>query len=344
MVTARDAKEWASTEFRGLIEANYLTYDAEGDLDEAELRSLVRYMLTDLHADGLHIDSTVSEFWALPRETRMHSREIILDEMNRVNPTALKVVCCYGTSPSEIVDLAQNATVLGADLAMIMTPYLEGCGLDGVRKVYEFVASKTDIALGIFNSEVSGIVLPPEFIAKLAHDIPAVCAIKNAIFKPDHSIAVTKLAAGKIQCSEYDLLAHLAGLVKNGLVAPVQLGNAFYMIQQPGRLRWNEFWRTLVEGDLDSARVMYFEQGLYDLYWERTNLIMHCPYRPGVWHHHANVMKYWCSLIGMPVGANPERALPGSPQPDVDAGWKERIRDCLVRQDFTLAEPVAATR
>jgi 4-hydroxy-tetrahydrodipicolinate synthase len=337
MASAAEAKEWARTELRGLVEANYLTYDADGGLDEAELRDLVRYMLVDLDADGLHIDSTVSEFWAVPRGLRMRAREVILDEMNKVRPDALKVVCCYGTSPYDIVELVNNADDLGADLAMIMTPYLEGCGERGVKRLYEYVAANTNLALGVFNSEVSGLVLTPEFIAELGQDIPAVCAVKNAIFRADHSIAITRLSDRSIQCSEYDLLAHLSGIASQGLVAPVQLGNAFYMIQRPGALHWNVFWNALVDGDLETARAMYFDDGLYDLYWLRTHLIMHCLFRPGVWHHHANVMKYWCALIGMPVGANPDQAVAGAPQPDVDAVWKERVLDAL-RQSSLLSK------
>lgn len=342
MATAADAKQWANDSLRGFVEASYLTYDADGGLDEEALRAMVRYILVDLDAAGLHIDSTVCEFWAIPRDLRMRSREIVLDEMHKAKPESLKVVCCYGTSPSETVELANQASELGGDIAMIMTPYLEGCGLPGVRKMYEYIADNTDIALGIFNSEVSGIVLPPDFIADLAKDIPAVCAIKNAIFKPDHSIALNRLAGDAIAISEYDLLAHLAGVSRAGRVAPVQLGNAFYLIQQPGDLRWNEWWHEMTVGDLDKARRMYLEEGMYELYWSIPSLVMACPFRPGVWHHHAHVMKYWAGLLGMPVGAHPDRVTPGSPQPDVDPEWRQRIHDTVERAGLEIRGDVAA--
>jgi 4-hydroxy-tetrahydrodipicolinate synthase len=341
MARAIEAKEWAREHLSGLVEANYLTYDEDGGLDEDALRAMVRYFLDDLEVDGLHIDSTVSEFWAVPKTLRMRAREVVIDEMDRVRPDALKVVCCYGTSPSEVVELVNHASDLGADLAMIMTPYLEGCGPAGVKEYYRYIADNTDLALGIFNSEVSGIVLTPEFIAALGRDIPAVTACKNAIFRADHSIAITRLSGGTVRTGEYDLLAHLSGLVRHGRVAPLQLGNAFYMLQQPGNLRWNRWWEELTTGDLERARAMYLDEGLYELYWNRTELIMHCPHRPGVWHHHANVMKYWCGLIGMPVGANPDRPTPGSPQPLVDDAWRERIQETL-RNAGLLGQPAAA--
>ncbi len=52
---------------------------------------------------------------------------------------------------------------------------MEVHGGEGVLRFYQYVAARSDIALGIFNSPSSGYVLTPAEIARIYEEVPAVC-------------------------------------------------------------------------------------------------------------------------------------------------------------------------
>lgn len=68
---------------------------------------------------------------------------------------------------------------MGADIAYIQTPMMETHGGEGVLRFFRYVADRTDIALGMFNSPSSGYVLTAAESARIYDDIAAVCATKE---------------------------------------------------------------------------------------------------------------------------------------------------------------------
>jgi 4-hydroxy-tetrahydrodipicolinate synthase len=74
------------------------------------------------------------------------------------------------------LELTRHAQQVGADIVYIQTPMMETHGGEGVLKFFRYIADRTDIALGMFNSPSSGYVLTPAESARIYHEIPAVCA------------------------------------------------------------------------------------------------------------------------------------------------------------------------
>ena len=59
---------------------------------------------------------------------------------------------------------------------------------------FRYIADRTDIALGMFNSPSSGYVLTPAESARIYDEIPAVCATKEGAFRPASSRMLHELA------------------------------------------------------------------------------------------------------------------------------------------------------
>jgi len=55
----------------------------------------------------------------------------------------------------DCVDLTLHAQEAGADIVYIQTPMMEAHGGEGVLRFFKYVAGRTDIALGMFNSPSS---------------------------------------------------------------------------------------------------------------------------------------------------------------------------------------------
>ena len=67
--------------------------------------------------------------------------------------------CTAAMSAKDCLDLTRHAQQAGADIVYIQTPMMEAHGGEGVLRFFRYIADRTDIALGMFNSPSSGYVL-----------------------------------------------------------------------------------------------------------------------------------------------------------------------------------------
>ena len=118
---------------------------------------------------------------------------------------------------------------------------MEAHGGPGMLEFFRYVADRTDIALGMFNSPSSGYEMTPAEVARVAEEIPAMCAIKDPATIAGHGIAVSKMVPGKLVMWDVsgDLTApYLAGYVQEGLQGPCILGGMAYLTETPSDKRY----------------------------------------------------------------------------------------------------------
>jgi 4-hydroxy-tetrahydrodipicolinate synthase len=121
---------------------------------------------------------------------------VAIDEGRKANPDAVVQACTASMSAKDCVELTRHAQQVGADIAYIQTPMMETHGGEGVLRFFRYVADRTDIALGMFNSPSSGYVLTAAESARIYDEIPAVCATKEGAFRPHNSRVLHELAPG----------------------------------------------------------------------------------------------------------------------------------------------------
>ena len=92
--------------------------------------------------------------------------------------------CTATTSAKDCLELTRHAQECGADIAYIQTPMMELHGGEGALRFFRYIADRTDIALGMFNSPSSGYVLNGYESARICDEIPAVCATKKVPSAP----------------------------------------------------------------------------------------------------------------------------------------------------------------
>src|SRR5205085_12553610 len=129
--------------------------------------------------------------------------------------------CTSATSAKECLDLTQHAEAHGADICYLQTPPMEVHGGEGVLRFFKYLAARTDIALGMFNSPSSGYVLTPAESARIYDEVPAVCATKEGAFRPASSRLLHQLAPGLVLW-ECDRTVYRAGWLRDGIVCPAQ--------------------------------------------------------------------------------------------------------------------------
>lgn len=159
--------------YRGVFPILPTTFDEAGNLDEASQLRAVDFFL-EAGVDGFGILANYSEQFALSDDEREKlTRQILKHTAGRV-PV---IVTTSHFSSRVAAERSRQAQDLGAAVVMLMAPY-HGATIradeSGIVAFFEAVARAIDLPIMIQDSPVSGTLLSPSFLARLARDIPNV--------------------------------------------------------------------------------------------------------------------------------------------------------------------------
>jgi 4-hydroxy-tetrahydrodipicolinate synthase len=107
-------------EYRGILPAMQLPFDASLAIDEQELRRLTRWLAGHKGIGGLVTNGHTGEVFALTAKRRAEATRIVADEVKGGLPV-VSGICCEGIS--EAVEHAQMAREAGASALLVMPPH-----------------------------------------------------------------------------------------------------------------------------------------------------------------------------------------------------------------------------
>ncbi|HMG42297.1 MAG TPA: dihydrodipicolinate synthase family protein [Acidimicrobiales bacterium] len=316
MARAAEAREWAPDALRGIIDSLYTPFGGPGGehVDEAALRALVRHCIGALDHDGIWVGGLVGEYWALTTEERKRLLEVAVEETRAIKPDALVEACPASTNVLETVELTRHAAGAGADICFVIPPYFEARGYEATRELLRYVTERTDMALGLFNTHAAGWILTPAECAHLADEFPAICAVKNGMFRPSHSAALHRLAP-ELVIWECDMLAYRGGFLRRGITTAGILGGSAYLYELPDNRLYSAQWDLLVSDKLSEAIDHWYDSGLDDLVTSLHQAFgasnVDAPYT-----HWGSAFKAAAAQLGLPVGDYPRSRPPQPPLPD----------------------------
>ena len=324
MPSAREAKEWARTGLHGIGNSLYTPFSGTDgdDIDYGAYRALVRYCVGDLGHSMLWLTSGIGEWWSLTMAERKKLVEVAIEEARSVAPDTVIQACTSAASAKECVELTQHAEACGADICYLQTPPMEVHAGEGVQRFFQYVADRTDIALGMFNSGSSGYVLNPQEVAQIANEIPAVCAIKEGMLESWRSQATHTLAPDLV-IWECDTSVYRKGWLQQGIVGPGQLGTAGYLYETPDKPILTEYWKRIWAGELAEATAYAEETGLDSIVGNFFEWLTRYPGRHDYFTHWGETFRYAAAVLGLPMGDYPHSRPPQGILPEVA---KEKIR------------------
>lgn len=323
MATACEARAWARGNLRGIGDSLYTPFsgpDGE-DIDWEAYRTLLRRCVSELNHSMLWCTSGVAEFWSLTMSERKRLLEVAIEVGRAANPDLVVQACTAATSPKDCVELTLHAQEVGADIAYIQTPMTEVHGGDGVRRFFHYVADRTDIALGMFNSPSSGYVLTAAESARIYDEIPAVCATKEGAFRPQNSKRLHELAP-ELVIWECDLTVYRAGWLRAGIVWPAQLGTVGYLHETPQHRILTPFWDLIYNDKLSEAIDYARESGMDQFDLDMGSWFVCYPGRVDYFTHWGGAFKHAAAVLGLPIGDYPHSR---APQAELPAAAKEQI-------------------
>ena len=162
--------------FEGTYVAMITPFDENGNIDEEGFRSNINFLI-EQGVSGLVGAGTTGESATLSHEEHQNVIEILVDEVNgRVDTVA-------GTgsnATSEALSLTKHAHDVGADSALLITPYYNKPQQHAMIEHYKTIAGEVDIPIIAYNvPSRTGINMDVETIVELAK-IEGIDAVKEA--------------------------------------------------------------------------------------------------------------------------------------------------------------------
>lgn len=162
--------------FQGSFIAIITPFKDDGSLDEQKYRELIEFQIKG-GTNGLVPCGCTGEAATLAHEEQKKAIKIAVETAGGRIP----VIAGTGSnSTEEAIELTRYAKVVGADAAMLITPYYNKPTPQGQYLHYEKVAREVDIPIVLYNvPSRTGISMLPETIARLSK-IDNIVAIKEA--------------------------------------------------------------------------------------------------------------------------------------------------------------------
>jgi 4-hydroxy-tetrahydrodipicolinate synthase len=233
---------------KGLYVALVTPFADDGSLNEEKLRELVRFHI-EAGTDGLVPCATTSENPTYTWEEHFRIIEIVVQEA----AGKLKVVAGCGTnSTTKSIENIKKARELGADGAMVVTPYYNKPTQEGLYAHFMKLADDGKLPLMLYNVPGrTGLNMQPGTVARLAqHDL--IVAVKEASGSVEQMAEIIMLCEGKINLLSgddsitYPILA-IGGTGVVSVVGNIVPGDVLAMIA------------AFEKGDHDKARALHYK-------------------------------------------------------------------------------------
>jgi 4-hydroxy-tetrahydrodipicolinate synthase len=165
-----------------------------GEFDEAAYRELIEFQISS-GTDALVPCGTTGESPTLSHEE--HDR--VVETCVRAAAGRVPVIAGAGSnSTREALRLTRHAKEVGADAALLITPYYNKPTQEGLFQHYAHIAERVDIPLVLYNVPGrTGVNLLPETVARLA-ELPTVRAVKEATADLRQASKIIELCGDRI--------------------------------------------------------------------------------------------------------------------------------------------------
>lgn len=167
----------------GLYTPLITPFKEDGSLDEEGICAHIEFQ-KKASVDGIVILGTTGEASTLTEKEKRKIIEIALREKG-----ALRIIVGTGSSTTEqTCEMTRNAMALGADCALIVSPFYNKPTQEGIVRHYEKVASSCNLPIIVYHNPTrTGSTLEISTLKKIA-EIPTVVGLKDSISLLQNSI------------------------------------------------------------------------------------------------------------------------------------------------------------
>jgi len=233
--------------FNGALSA-IITPLRDGEVDEPALRDLIEWQIQN-GIDGIVPCGSTGESATLSHPEHEQVIKIAVEQTRKRVP----VIAGTGSnSTAEAIRLTSFAREVGADGALLVSPYYNRPTQDGIVRHYRAIAQSVSLPLIIYNiPSRTGSMILPETLAQLA-DVPNIVAVKEASGSMDQASDIRRLCGERLTILSGDdsLTLPLIALGAKGVVA---------VISNVMPRETHELAAAALSGDLARARELHYK-------------------------------------------------------------------------------------
>ena len=241
----------------GTTVAMVTPFTTEDKVDEEGMRENMNYLL-ERGVNGLLAAGTTGESATITHQEQKKMMEILVDE---VKGKVAAVAGAGSNSSKEALDLVKYAEDVGADYALVITPYYNKPQPHGLYEHYKMLSESTEIPIIAYNvPSRTGTDIDVETIGKIAQ-LDTVVALKEA--NPDMD-KVSQIIQKIDQLGVRDKFMVISG--NDNLTLPMISQGCQGVISVVGNVdptRMSEMVKKALHGDFQRAQDIHYE--LYDL-------------------------------------------------------------------------------
>ena len=286
-----ESKEAARELLKGIWTAMPYCWDEDDNFDDAANRSNMDHVIENIKVNGHYCSGNIAEFWSMPDNERMHAHEVMLDQARNRIPM---IAGCHHQSVKQVVTLAKHAQEIGYDFVIILTPYVAARDDETVYQFYEYICSRVDIGIILFNVPQNCHPINAN-LAKRLSKLPNICGYKQADGSPASTHSIIDTVGKDIVISVADEAPWLTSMTQLGLQWLVNYNPHLY--QSKDWLPLKDYTDAALNGEINRAtEIAKSIQPLREL---------HAKWIMGYWNSGRmpiSEMKYWQELIGMKGG------------------------------------------
>jgi 4-hydroxy-tetrahydrodipicolinate synthase len=161
----------------GCITPVVTPFDSREEVDEEALKGIVDYMVNG-GANGLFAAGTAGAFYLMTPEERKRVTNIIVHESDGRVPVYAGT---GGITVRENIDIARYAKDIGADAAVILTPYYVKVEDEELFQYFTTFASAVDMDVILYNNPPrAGNNISPALLERIVNENSNVVAIKDS--------------------------------------------------------------------------------------------------------------------------------------------------------------------
>ena len=203
--------------FKGSIVALITPFRKNGSIDHGLVRELVEWHI----ASGTNAIVPCATTGESPTLTHDEHDEVIATVVKAVNKRIPVLAGCGSNCTEESLRLIKHAESVGADGALVITPYYNKPTQEGMLAHYESLANATKLPIVIYNVPGrTGVNIKPDTVAKLAK-IENIVGIKEASGNVDQASEIMRLTDLDVLSGEDSLNFPLMAIGAVGVISVV---------------------------------------------------------------------------------------------------------------------------
>lgn len=234
---------------KGLYTVAITPFDENGQLDEQGLRENLRFQIAN-RVDGIVLLGTTGEAPTLSADEQARIIRIGAEE---VKGKAVLMVGTGSYSTAEAIENTAIAKKLGADAALVVTPYYNKPTQEGLYRHFQAIAENVDLPICVYNIQGrTGVNLQTETLSRLAK-IPQIVSVKEASGNVSQMMDVIQQVAHSgftVMCGDDALTLPLMALGGHGILSVVS-----NLVPEPVR----KLVEACTKGDFANARLLHYQ-------------------------------------------------------------------------------------